>query len=38
MAFADVFLMLTAIFVALAALALFLRKPGAAGEGAGAGH
>ncbi len=38
MAFADVFLMLTAIFVALAALALFLRKPGAAGGGAGAGH
>jgi hypothetical protein len=38
MAFADVLLLLTATFVALAALAFLLRKPGAAGSAAGAGH
>jgi len=37
MAFADVFLVLTAIFLALAALALLLHKPATAGGGAG-GH
>jgi DHA2 family multidrug resistance protein len=37
MAFADVFLMLTAIFVALAGLAFLLRKPTMVG-GAGGGH
>ena len=37
MAFADVFLVLTAIFVVLAGLAFLLRKPGAGG-GASAGH
>jgi DHA2 family multidrug resistance protein len=37
MAFADVFLVLTAIFVALAGLALFMHKPTTAG-GAGEGH
>jgi DHA2 family multidrug resistance protein len=35
MAFADVFLMLTIIFVALAGLALLLHKPASAGGGAG---
>ena len=37
MAFADVFLVLTAIFVALAGLALLMHKPTASG-GAGGGH
>jgi DHA2 family multidrug resistance protein len=37
MAFADVFLMLTAIFVALAGLALLMHKPRSPG-GAGGGH
>ena len=35
MSFADVFLMLTIIFVALAGLALLLHKPASAGGGAG---
>ena len=35
MAFADVFLMLTIIFVALAGLALLLHKPASASGGAG---
>ncbi|MBA4271277.1 MAG: MFS transporter, partial [Methylobacterium sp.] len=38
MAFGDVFLGLTCIFVALVALALFMRKPPAAAPGAGGGH
>jgi DHA2 family multidrug resistance protein len=38
MAFADVLLLLTAIFVALAAMSLLLRKPGAASPAADAGH
>ncbi|MGH7291154.1 MAG: MFS transporter, partial [Myxococcota bacterium] len=38
MAFADVFLLLTVAYVALAALALLLHKPGAAGSAASAGH
>jgi MFS transporter, DHA2 family, multidrug resistance protein len=38
MAFADVFLMLTLIFVALAGLALLLHKPAVAGSGAADSH
>ncbi|CAN5680848.1 DHA2 family efflux MFS transporter permease subunit [soil metagenome] len=38
MAFADVLLLLTWAFIALAVLALLLRKPGAAGPAASAGH
>ena len=37
MSFADVFLMLTALFVALAALGIMMKKPQAVGAGAG-GH
>jgi DHA2 family multidrug resistance protein len=37
MAFADVFLLLTALFVVLAALAVLVKKP-AAPAGAGGGH
>jgi DHA2 family multidrug resistance protein len=38
MAFADVFLLMTVAYVALAALAFLLHKPGAAGSAASAGH
>jgi DHA2 family multidrug resistance protein len=38
MAFADVLLLMTVAYVALAALALLLHKPGATGSAAGAGH
>jgi DHA2 family multidrug resistance protein len=38
MAFADVLMILTWIFVGLAVLALLMRRPGKGGAGAGAGH
>ncbi len=38
MAFADVFLMLAVLFVALAALGIIMKRPGQPAAGAGAGH
>ena len=38
MAFADVFLVLTVLFGALAALAIFIDKPQARPAGGGGGH
>jgi MFS transporter, DHA2 family, multidrug resistance protein len=38
MGFADVFLMLTVLFVALAGMTLILRKPAPPAAGAGSGH